>query len=102
MFAHNCNIITWLAIQVYRYALAYNLRVHMHSKEVLEKAGVLPVEEYIQRRRDTILPYARSTNIYERCKNAKKLDSNLLWWEVNYYSSNDAAEVREDQAVNGF
>jgi hypothetical protein len=26
----------------------------------------------------------------------------LLWWEVSYYSSNDAAEVREDQAVNGF
>jgi hypothetical protein len=72
------------------------------SKEVLEKAGVLTVEEYIQRRRDTILPYARSTNIYGRCKNAKKLGSNLLWWEVNYYSSNDAAEVREDQAVNGF
>jgi hypothetical protein len=72
------------------------------SKEVvLEKAGVLTVEEYIQRRRDTILPYARSTNIYGRCKNAKKLGSNLLWWEVNYYSSNDAAEVREDQAVNG-
>jgi hypothetical protein len=73
------------------------------SKELLEKAGVLTtVEEYIQRRRDTILPYARSTNIYGRCKNAKKLGSNLLWWEVNYYSSSDAAEVREDQAVNGF
>ena len=71
-------------------------------KEVLEKAGILTVEEYIQRRRDTILPYARSTNIYERCKNAKKLGSNLLWWEVNYYSGNDAAEVREDQAGNGF
>lgn len=69
---------------------------------MLEKAGVLTVEEYIQRRRDTILPYARPTNIYGRCENAKKLGSNLLWWEVNYYSSDDAAEVREDQAVNGF
>jgi hypothetical protein len=63
------------------------------KEEVLEKAGILTVEEYIQRERDTILPYARSTNIYGRCKNAKKLGSNLLWWEVNYYSSNDAAEV---------
>jgi hypothetical protein len=63
-----------------------------NSKEVLEKAGILTVEEYIQRRRDTILPYARSTNTYGRCKNAKKQCSNLRWWEVNYYSSNDAAE----------
>ena len=73
-----------------------------NSEMVLAKAGVLTIEEYIQRRRDTILPYARSTSIYGRCKSAKKIGSRLLWWEVNYYSSNDAAEVREDQAANGF
>lgn len=43
------------------------------SEEVLEKAGALTIEEYIQKRRDTIMPYTRSTNIYERCMSAKKM-----------------------------
>jgi hypothetical protein len=53
-----------------------------NSEEVLEKAGCLMIEEYIQQRRDTILLYARSTDIYGRCKSAKKIGSNLLWWEL--------------------
>ena len=72
------------------------------SKEVLEKAGVWTIEEYIQRRRDTILPYAKSREIYGRCTSAKQIGSNLLWWEVNYYSSNDAAEALAGQATNGY
>jgi hypothetical protein len=65
----------------------------LNSEEVLTKASILMVEEYIQRRRYMILPYARSTIIYRRCKRARRIGSNLLWWEVYYYSSNDAAEA---------
>ena len=34
------------------------------SEEVLKKAGVLTIEECIQRRRDTIMKYAETRNIY--------------------------------------
>ena len=54
------------------------------SEEVLKKAGVLTIEEYIQRRRDTIMKYAETRNIYGKCKSSRKIASNLLWWEVNY------------------
>jgi hypothetical protein len=67
----------------------------------MEKAGVLTIEEYIQRRRDTILPYAQTRDINGRCKSSERIGSNLLWWEVNY-SSNDAAEDLTGQVANGF
>jgi hypothetical protein len=70
------------------------------SEEVLKKAGVLTIEEYIQRRRDTIMKYVETRNIYGTCKSSQKIASNLLWWEVNYYS-NDAAEARTSQAPDG-
>ena len=65
-----------------------------------KKAGVLTIEEYIQRRRDTIMKYAETRNIYGKCKSSRKIASNLLWWEVNYYS-NDAAEALASQAPDG-
>jgi hypothetical protein len=34
------------------------------SEEVLKKAGVLMIEEYIQRRREMIMKYAQTRNIY--------------------------------------
>ena len=58
------------------------------SEEVLKKAGVLTIAVYIQRRRDTIMKYVETRNIYGRCKSSRKIASNLLWWEV----SDDAAE----------
>jgi len=70
------------------------------SEEVLKKAGVLTIEEYIQRRRDTIMKYAETRNIYGKCKSSRKIASNLLWWEVNYYSD-DAAEALASQAPDG-
>jgi hypothetical protein len=64
-----------------------------NSDKVLQKVGCLPIEEYIQRRRDTIMEYAKTRNIYEKCKNSEIASKNLLWWEANYYSD-DAAEAR--------
>jgi hypothetical protein len=61
---------------------------------------VLTIEEYIQRRRDTIMKYAETRNIYGKYKSSRKIASNLLWWE-GYYYSNDAAEALTSQAPDG-
>jgi hypothetical protein len=39
-------------------------------------------------------------SLYGRCKSSRKIASNLLCWEVNYYS-NDAAEALTSQAPDG-
>jgi hypothetical protein len=70
------------------------------SEEVLKKAGVLTIEEYIERRRETIMKYAQTRNRYGKCKSSRKIASNLLWWEVEYYSD-DAAEALTSQAPDG-
>jgi hypothetical protein len=44
------------------------------SEEVLKKAGVLTIEEYIQRRRGTIMKYAQTRDIYGKCKSSRKID----------------------------
>jgi hypothetical protein len=49
------------------------------SEEVLKVAGVLTIEEYIERRRETIMKYTQMRNIYGKCKSSRKIDSNLLW-----------------------
>ena len=36
------------------------------------------------------MEYAKTRNIYEKCKNSEIASKNLLWWEANYYSD-DAA-----------
>ena len=63
-----------------------------NSDKVLEKVGVQSIEEYIQKKRDTIMVFAKTRNIYDKCKNSEIASKNLLWWETNYYS-NDAAEA---------
>jgi hypothetical protein len=41
------------------------------------------------------------TSIYGKCKSSRrKIASNLLWWEVKYYSD-DAAETLTSQAPDG-
>jgi hypothetical protein len=39
-------------------------------------------------------------NIYGKCKRSRKIASDLLWWEVNYYSD-DSAEALTSQAPDG-
>jgi hypothetical protein len=71
------------------------------SEEVLKKAGALTIEEYIERRRETIMKDAQTRNIYGKCKSSRKIASNLLWWEVKY-SIIAAAEARlTSQAPDG-
>jgi hypothetical protein len=49
------------------------------SEEVLQVAGVLTIEEYIERRRETIMKYTQMRNIHGKCKSSRKIDSNLYW-----------------------
>jgi hypothetical protein len=39
-----------------------------------KKAGVMTIEEYIQRRRETIMKYAQTRDIYGKCKSSRKIE----------------------------
>jgi NADPH-dependent curcumin reductase CurA len=68
---------------------------------VLKVAGVLTIEKYIDRRRETIMKYAKMRNIYGKCKSSRKIDSNLQYFGwINHYSD-DAAEALTSQAPDG-
>jgi hypothetical protein len=58
---------------------------------------LLTIEEYIHRRRETTRKYAETRKKYGKCKSSRKIASNLLWWEVKYYSD-DAAEALTSRA----
>jgi hypothetical protein len=56
------------------------------SEETLEAAGLWTVEEYIRRRRSTVMRYATERSIYRRCLASKPIASNvnqLVWWNIN-------------------
>jgi exonuclease III len=56
------------------------------STSVLEKTGLQTVQEYIQRRKATILEYAKTTEILQKCEASSPLASapnQLVWWETS-------------------
>jgi hypothetical protein len=60
---------------------------HPNSARTLEAAGLFTVEEYIERRRSTVMGYAVERSIYRRCTKSKPIASNvnqLVWWTINY------------------
>jgi hypothetical protein len=57
------------------------------TKNVLEKTGLFSIEKYIRRRRSTVLEYAATTRLLEKCKASKVLVSNpnhIAWWEQDF------------------
>jgi hypothetical protein len=56
--------------------LEENTWVYPSSKETLEAAGLLTIEEYIATRKNIIQMYIRSTAIYANCINTKVLPQN--------------------------
>ena len=53
------------------------------SIEVLKMAGLWTIQEYIQRRRKTVMEYARTKYIFRKCAASSPLASNpnqLVWW----------------------
>ena len=56
------------------------------TKQTLELAHVLPVEDYIIKRKNTILDFAYNTNVYKTCQKATRIiiaDNSLEWWSQN-------------------
>jgi hypothetical protein len=54
------------------------------SEEVLSQAGLWTIQEYIQRRKNTVKKFAFSTSAYQTCKTSRPLASNpnqKIWWQ---------------------
>jgi len=56
------------------------------SASTLEEAGLWTIEEYIERRKATVMVYAGERSIYRRCKSSTPLASSvnqLVWWDTS-------------------
>jgi len=59
---------------------------HPNTAETLAAASLFPITEYINRRRETITPFAESRWIYRQCLQSQPLPSNvnqLVWWRAS-------------------
>ena len=57
--------------------------VYPETKKTLELAHLLPIDDYIMKRKQTIATYALQTAIYKECINKSlyiKNDNSLQWW----------------------
>ena len=68
---------------------------HPNSTATLAEAGLWTIEEYIDRRKNTILRYARERAIYEQCLNstpAALSSRKKICWELDSinYLADDA------------
>jgi hypothetical protein len=52
------------------------------SKEVLETARLIPIQEYIKQRKNARKTYIQTRPIYQKCINSKPLARNAVWWLV--------------------
>lgn len=65
-------------------------------ESVLKQSGLLSINEYIMRRRKTIMKYVEKTEIYTKCVVSKPLASNpkqLVWWNLSNDSINTIGPV---------
>jgi hypothetical protein len=55
------------------------------TEEVLEQCGLYTIEEYIKRRRNTVLNFVKEREIYGRCLDAGPVFGNpnqVVWWKL--------------------
>jgi hypothetical protein len=55
------------------------------SAEVLEEAGLHTIDEYIQKRRDTVSRFVQNRPIYQQCLRSRALSTNVnkvVWWRL--------------------
>ena len=55
-----------------------------NTETTLEEAGLWTIEEYIERRRNTVMNYVKERAIYRRCKNSHPValsSRKATWWE---------------------
>jgi hypothetical protein len=56
---------------------------HLARDEILKTTGLCTIQEYINLRRETILKYTRSTQIYSKCLLSKANNpKQLVWWDL--------------------
>ena len=54
------------------------------TEEVLEKAGLLTLEEYIRKRRDTVRSFVMHRPIYRACqRSAVRYTKRTVWWKLD-------------------
>ena len=55
------------------------------TEEVLEQCGLFTIEEYIRRRRSTVMNFVREREIYDKCRDAGPVFGNpnqVVWWKL--------------------
>ena len=53
------------------------------SADVLERAGLLTLDDYIRRRRDTVQEFTRFRPIYELCRTSAATGNRTIWWKLS-------------------
>ena len=79
--------------------------IYPDTTKSLELAYLLPIEEYMTKRKNTIQIYACETDIYEECI-AKQLyikaDNTLQWWDniIQYIETNEEGNNINNNLTN--
>jgi hypothetical protein len=64
--------------------------IYPDNKTTLELADLLPIEEYIKKRKETILIFARDIPIFQQCNTSQYMrrhNNSLVWWDKNQIKS---------------
>ena len=65
----------------------HNTWIYPSRVSTLAGANLLGLEEYIQKRKDTIMNYAEDITVYTACKFWEGLtrnDGSLMWWKQSF------------------
>jgi len=60
------------------------------SQMARDRAGLFTIEEYIQRRVNTFLPFIRSRTIYQECRDSQATQASAnhpIWWAAAYHAA---------------
>ena len=94
---------SWLALNTFhhkvaRYITGKHIQLLPHgewklprSEEVLEEARLFTMEEYVRRRKQTIIPWVMKRPIFQRCLNSKRAWTNVnqkVWQEYHRFQNN--------------
>jgi hypothetical protein len=75
--------------------------IHPNNQETLKQAYLLTIQEYINKRRQTVKDYVSTTNIFQICQNSKGTSTSrkkLTWWEN--YGAEDAKSIETKISAN--
>lgn len=77
--------------------------VYPCSKITRKEADLLTVEEYIQKRKQTITPFAEEQEIFTKCRQSESLirSSQLMWWTQEIVPKTVPIS-QNSESVNGF